>query len=178
MAKLKLLLFDAVIVIGLHELDLWDKLIEVCDITLTRTVADDEVVHWYDNSGERIYIDVDKFQGDIKSGRIKCVDVPLAQIEAFRQRFSGDYLDRLDEGEAESLAFMLGSSDNWRISSADSIVFKVLGRLALGEQGISLEEILTKVGLSRYVEWKYSKAFRDKYTKYGENDDVTGSGLK
>ena len=41
------------------------------------------------------------------------------------------YLDRLDDGEAESLAFFLSSQDDYLISSADIIVFKVLGRLAL-----------------------------------------------
>lgn len=141
MAKLKLLLFDAGIVIGLHELGVWDKVVEDCEITLTSTVAYDEVFYWVDKSGVKNPIEI---QGDIKTGRIQCVDVPLAQIEAFRQRFSGDYLGRLDAGEAESLAFMLNSSGNWLISSSDSIVFKVLGRLACGHQGFSLEEILNQ----------------------------------
>ena len=174
MARLQLLLFDAGIVIGLHELGLWDKVAELCDITLTRTVADDEVVYWEDENGGRNSIDI---QTDIKSGRIKCVDVPLNQVEAFKQRFDTSYYDRLDPGEAESLAFMLDSDEEWVISSADAIVFKVLGRLALGEHGISLEEILQKIGLTKPLHWKYSKGFRVKYTKEGEQDSVMDTGL-
>ena len=178
MTTLKLLLFDAGIVIGLHELGLWEKLIDVCEITMTRTVAEDEVVLWEDDSGEKTFIDIDKFQKDIKIGRVNCIDVPLPKIAAFKQKFSGDYFDRLDDGEAESLAFMLDSNDDWRISSSDSIVFKILGRLARRNQGISLEEILKQVGLDRQVKWKYSKAFRDKWTKEGEQDNITGIGMK
>lgn len=178
MAKLKLLLFDAGIVIGLHELGVWDKVVKNCEITLTATVAYDEVLYWRDNSGRKKSIEI---EGDIKSGRIKCVDVQLSQIEAFRQRFSSNYLDSLDDGEAESLAFMLEStesSENWCISSSDAIVFKVLGRLALGHQGISLEEVLKQVGLTKKIEWKYCKDFRVHYTTKGEQDSITGMGMK
>lgn len=177
MPRLKLLLLDACIVIGLHELGVWDTLISQCDITLTRTVADDEVVLWEDESGGRQYIDRQKFQDDIKAGRINCIDVPLSMIEAFKEKFDLSYLDRLDAGEAESLAFLCASKEEWLISSADIIVFKVLGRLGLVERGVSLEEILDKVGLSRRVDWKYSKAFRVKYTKQGQQDSITGPDL-
>ncbi len=60
---------------------------------------------------------------------------------------------------------------------ADAVVFKVLGRLGLREQGISLEEILKKVGLRKQLHRKYSKEFRIGYTKKGERDSVTGTGL-
>ena len=173
MARLQLLLLDAGIVIGLHELGLWDKVVEGCDITLTHTVADDEVEYWEDENRNRISIDLSE---DISSGRIRCVEVPL-NVEAFKQRFDPSYYDRLDLGEAESMAFMLDSQEEWTISSADAIVFKVLGRLGLREQGISLEEILKEVGLSKSLEWKYQKDFRIKYTKEGERDSVTGTGL-
>ena len=159
----------------MHELGLWDNVVKAYDITLTRTVADDEVMYWKDESGVGNSIEIQK---DIESGRIKCVDVPLSQVGAFKQRFDLSYYDRLDDGEAESLAFMLDSKEEWVISSANAIVFKVLGRLGLREQGISLEEILQKVGLSKSLDdWKYKKDFRVKYTKAGEQDSVTGTGL-
>lgn len=177
MPRLKLLLLDAGIVIGLHELGVWDNLLQLCDVTLTRTVAEDEVSCWDDESGQRHYIDQQKFQDDIKAGRVTCIDVPLSQIAAFRTKFDPSYLDRLDPGEAESLAFLLASEEEWLISSSDSIVFKVLGRFALAERGISLEEILQQVGLGRSVDWKYRKAFRLKYTQDGQQDSITGTGL-
>jgi hypothetical protein len=177
MPRLKLLLLDACVVIGLHELGVWDNLLQLCDVTLTRTVAEDEVSCWDDESGERHYIDQQKFQADVAAGRVNCIDVPLSQIAAFRTKFDPSYLDRLDPGEAESLAFLLSSEEEWLISSSDSIVFKVLGRFALAERGISLEEILQEVGLGRPVQWKYSKEFRLKFTQQGQQDSITGNDL-
>lgn len=43
----------------------------------------------------------------------------------------------VDAGEAESLAFLVHQNDDYRISSGDAIVYKVLGNLNLGDQGIS-----------------------------------------
>ncbi len=173
---MKLLLLDAGIVIGLHELGVWDNLLQRCDVTLTRTVAEDEVIFWYDESGQRHYIE-QKVRDDIKMERITCIDVPLNKIAAFRTKFDPSYLDRLDEGEAESLAFLLSSEEEWLISSSDSIVFKVLGKLGLAERGISLEEILQQVGLGRRVHRKYTKEFRLKFTQQGQQDSITGTGL-
>ncbi len=177
MPRLKLLLLDACVVIGLHELGVWDNLLQLCDVTLTRTVAEDEVIFWDDESCQRHYIDQQKFQDDIKAERVTCIDVPLNQIGAFRTKFDPSYLERLDPGEAESLAFLLSSEEEWLISSSDSIVFKVLGRLGLAERGISLEEILQQVGLGRHVHWKYTKEFRLKFTQQGQQDSITGTSL-
>ena len=51
--------------------------------------------------------------------------------------------------KAESLAFVLCESDEWLNSSADAIVLRVLENLNQADQGISLEELLSKIGLTR-----------------------------
>ena len=104
--------------------------------------------------------------------------MPLAQVENFKIKFDPTYLDRMDPGETDSLAYLCQSSEPWRITSGDGIVFKILGRLARGEQGISLEEILQQTGLVRELKWQYTKEFRLKYTRQGEHDSITGRGMK
>jgi len=52
------------------------------------------------------------------------------------KHFGPTYLERFDPGERESLAHLVTSADEYMICSADSIVFKVLGFLDRGEQGI------------------------------------------
>ena len=64
------------------------------------------------------------------------------------------------------------------ISSGDAIVFRVLGNLGRGDEGLSLEEILQQIGLGRKLDWPYSRAFREKYTKDGETDMIQGRGRK
>ena len=173
MKKFRLLLLDANIVIKLHELKLWDKLIEACSITLTSTVAYDEAHFWEDDCGGRHDFDLGQ---DIANGRVDCKTISLSEIEKFNRRFDPSYLERLDPGEAESLTFLFGSDEEWLISSSDAIVFKVLALLGRGKQGISLEEILNTVGLGRKLEWKYTKKFRLRWTSQGEQDHIRGRG--
>ena len=75
-------------------------------------------------------------------------------------------------GEDETLAFLLNSVEDWKVCAADKAVFRVLGYLGRTEQGISLEEVLSEIGLGRASDWKFSKRFREKYTKLGEIDAI------
>ena len=112
---------------------------------------------------------------------MKCVDVPSSQLSGFLDKFDPTYLDRLDAGESDSLAFFLNQLDNgenWYISSSDAIVYTVLGRLHLSERGISLEEILYQIGRGRGLKKQYSKEFRIKATKKGEQDGIMDIGLQ
>jgi hypothetical protein len=102
----------------------------------------------------------------------------LDDLRTFRDQFDPVYLGDLDDGEAESLAYMMKQSADFLISSGDAIVYRILGNLGRTEQGISLEEILQKIGLGLSLEWPYSKAFREKYSKDGEADMIRGRGRK
>lgn len=73
---------------------------------------------------------------------------------------------------------MMKQAADYLISSGDAIVYRVLGNLGRSEQGVSLEEILQKIGLGRKVGWQYSKTFREKYTTEGEADMIRGRGKK
>jgi len=75
-------------------------------------------------------------------------------------------------GEDETLAFLLNSAETWKVCAADKAVFRVLGFLDMAEQGVSLEEVLSDIGLGRALDWKFSKRFREKYTKLGEIDAI------
>lgn len=161
--KFRLLLLDANVVIYLHELGLWDKFTASCDVTLTQTVVDE--VLSYD------------LAPDISEGRIQCIEVSNESVNKFLDRFGPTYLDRLDPGEAESLAYLIDSSEEWLICSADEIVYKTLGLLQLSHQGISLEEVLQKIGLTcSGIAGQYSKQFRQNVTRKGKIDNITGFG--
>ena len=174
MQKFRLLLLDANIVIKLHKLELWDKVIAACSITLTSTVAYDEAHFWEDDYGGRHDFDLGQ---DIANGRVDCKTISLSKIETFKQRFDPSYLKRLDPGETESLIFLYESDEKWLISSSDAIVFKVLGCLGRGQQGISLEEILQEIGLKHQLEWQYTEQFRKKWTGQGQEDYIRGRGM-
>ena len=119
-----------------------------CDLYLSRIVADKEVLFQKSERDEYGY-DID-LSPLIKSGAITVFDVSVSDLKTFRNQFDLLYLGDLDDGESESLAYLVKQSPDFLISSGDAIVYRVLGNLNRGEQGISLEEILQKLGLGDY----------------------------
>jgi hypothetical protein len=75
----------------------------------------------------------------IQSKAITIFSVDAVKVEAFRSCFDDSYLGVLDDGEAESLAYLFDAKSDFVISSADKIVYRVLGNMHRGDQGISLE---------------------------------------
>jgi hypothetical protein len=57
MPRLKLVMLDANVIIKLHELELWDKLVASIDIHLAQTVIG-EAQFWFNSAGERQEIDL------------------------------------------------------------------------------------------------------------------------
>lgn len=176
MPKLKLLILDAGVVIRLHELGIWNQVRDLCDVHLSRIVVEVEVLFQPADQGE--YGEDIDLSPDITTGRVTVFDVTVSELKSFLGQFDAIYLGDLDDGEAESLAFLTKQSDEFVISSGDAIVYRVLGNLGRRDQGLSLEEILQKIGLGRKLDWPYSKAFREKYTSQGELDMIQGKGKR
>ena len=173
--KFRLLLLDANVVIYLFEVGLWDKLVDRCEVLLSRIVAEREAQFYEDDDGEKHYFEL---QPDIISGRVTVVDASLSDIKVFRDLFDPLYLSRLDDGEAESLAYLANSTEKCWICSGDAIVFRVLALLDRIEQGLSLEEILQSIGFARPLPWEFTKAYRDRWTSVGSQHRIQGQGLE
>lgn len=174
MKKSPFLLLDTGPIIKLFELDLWETFIQNRDVTVTRAIA--EQAKYASPKYEDIRIDLDPYEAQ---GLIGIEDVELAKVGDFIDLFKRPYAEQIHEGEKEMLAFLLTSDKAWKICAADGAVFRVLGLLGKAEKGISLEEVLKDIGLFRSnVEWKYTKKFREKYTRLGQIEAIQGKGLK
>lgn len=177
MPKLQLLILDAGVVIKLHELGLWNKVIERCDVYLSSIVAYREV-RYHQAENDEWGQDID-LSSAIASQQIKVFELVHTELAAFRSRFDESYFAGLDDGEAESLAYLVSRTEPFLVSSGDAIVYKVLGNLNRGEQGISLEEILASCGLScRLDGFQYTQAFRERLSQQGARDMIQGIGRK
>jgi hypothetical protein len=174
MPALKLLILDANEVIYLHETGLWQPVLARCEVYLARTIAEDEA-KFYRGSEANEIIDLSE---DITQGRVRVFERTITELKEFTDLFDPVYVEALDPGEAESLAYLVQSKDTLLISSGDAIVFRVLGLLGRSDQGISLEEILQRVGLGRAVAKQYTKQFRERFTREGGQDSIRGRGLK
>lgn len=172
--KFRLLLLDANIVIELFRHGIWDNFIACCDVHLSQVVID-EVQFFEDESGTQHPIDL---QPSLDSHAVTTFDLTPSQLATFIAKFKSGYLEKLDDGEAASLAYLDQHSVECLICSADAIVYRVLGNLNTAEQGISLEEVLAKIGLSRSLTWQFSKQFRERWTKEGFTEGLGGIGTK
>jgi len=173
--KFRLLLLDANIVIELFRLGIWGNLVDVCDIHLSRIVADREAQFFRDEDGQRHDFDLTPYE---EAGQINVFGMTPSDLTAFLDKFDPVYFEKLDPGEAESLAFLLNSEPDCKLCSADKIVFRVLGNLHLAEQGISLEEILAQTGLARPLRQEFSKTYRELWTRKGFEERLQGIGLR
>lgn len=176
MRKLQFLLLDAGPIIKLFELGIWDEFINMCDVTIVRTVAEDEVVFASKAEGKE-YIDFG-LQPWVEKGLIKIIDVEPREVKAFYEKSNirGKY--DIHPGEMESLTFLFGISGDWKFCSSEGPAFAILGFLGKSDQGISLEETLQEIGRKQSsLEWRYSKKFREKYTRLGQVDSIQGKGL-
>jgi hypothetical protein len=174
MPKLKLVMLDANVIIKLHEIGLWDKVVATIDIHLAQTVVD-EAHFWTDAAGERQEIDL---RPDTEAKRITVFAMDAVELASFLARFDPVYRPEIDPGEMESIAWMEKSKEEYVFSSADLAVYRVLGLLGRGDQGISLEELLQRIGNTKQLEPRFSKVVREKFTKEGVQDQVRGRGLK
>ena len=177
MPKFKLLILDAGVVIKLFELGVWGQVLETCDVHLSKIVAEQEA-NFHSPSdaapnGQPIDLDV-----DIKAGRCTVFECSLSQIRHFLSEFDDNYAADLDPGEAESLAWLFSQSQDYLICSGDAIVYRVLGLKGCYEQGISLEEILGKIGLTKTLPWQYTSEFRECKFALGSQDQIQDRGLK
>jgi hypothetical protein len=172
MKKFPFLLLDAGPIIKLFELGIWDVFIKRCDVTVARTVAQEAI--YTSLEYEDIPINLDSYE---QNKLINIIDVELTKIKDFNEIFDIQYKCIIDPGEKESLAYLYyDCPPDFMICSADHAVFRVLGLLCRSSQGISLEEVLNKIGLQQHLENHYTKYFREKHTKAGETDSLQNRG--
>ncbi len=175
MKRFQFLLLDAGPIIKLFELGLWEKFIEKHDVTVTRTVAEDEVVFAAEGY-EKEFIDFGLKTYE-ERGLVKVVDPELSVVNDFFNKFNEEYKQIIHPGEKETLALLCNSDERWVVCAADGAVFQVLGLLGKGDQGVSLEEVLSSIGLSHKLEWRFTKRFREKHTAKGKIDVIQDTGL-
>ncbi len=177
MPKFSLLVLDAGVVIKLFELGIWGQVVQKCNVHLSKVVAEQEVI-FHSPTDEQPHGQPIDLSADISGARINVFECGLAEVVNFRQRFDQNYAADLDPGELESLAWFFSQQQNCLICSGDAIVYRVLGATGRSDQGISLQEILDRIGQTKSLAWQYTKEFREQKTKTGGLDQIQDRGLR
>lgn len=172
MTRSRLILLDANVVIHLFELDSFRQVAARCQIVLAQTVVDE--AHFFERDGQRLPIEWSEL---IQGGVVEVRSAAASEVQAYCSRFDPTYYEKLDPGEAEALV-LLERDGEARICSADKIVWRVLGNTNQGERGVSLEEVLQQIGLTKRLPDRFSKAFRERWCRSGSQDHFMGRGDK
>jgi hypothetical protein len=172
LAKFNLLLLDTCVILELFRLGIWNDVLKQCDIHVSSVIIN-ETRFYEDANGDRHAIDWTTY-----TGRLTIHDVNASDLRLLTDPIGPGILEKLDPGESELLAVLCKSLDAYKICSSDAIVFRVLGALQRSGQGVSLEEILGQIGLTKALTWQYTKQFRERWSRTGFEQGITGLVLK
>lgn len=177
MTKPRLLLLDAGVVTRLIRWGFWERVIERYDIHLAGSVIDEVERGYEDDFGQWCPCSIKKY---IDNGNVTRFDLSLKEILDFAEPFGPQFLDALHGGEQESLAQLFKSMDmETAICSGDNIVYRILGATNRGEQGISMEEVLSAMGLTyNELPHNFKKKWREELTRKGWTEGFSGVCFK
>ena len=164
--KSTLVLCDTCIILEAFRLNVWDNLVKEYNIVVSETIVN-ETKYYTDISGNDISINLNLYKEVIA-----IVSKTPSEVSKFTSDtdngFDASYLEKFDPGETELLCHLYENRmADILICSSDHITFKTLGKLLMSDKGISLEELLTRKGLHKKLDYQYTKNFREQVSKAG-----------
>jgi aromatic ring-opening dioxygenase LigB subunit len=149
----KLLLLDAVVVIDLHALRLFDKIANAYDVIVTRKVLE-EAKH-YKKGNIKVPIDIKDEVTIIEKVSVECLQKVTAEAKEARLM--------IDSGEATSIAYLLQSEEEMTFCTCDAAAIKCISYMELDDKSSSLEAVLESSGHHRKL---YPRHFKSKFKQY------------
>ncbi|MBS3787917.1 MAG: hypothetical protein V5A79_02230 [Candidatus Bipolaricaulota bacterium] len=175
MTKKPSFLVDANVIVYSYGIGVWNDMLAEAKIVTASSIVQDEA-KFYSQEWEKIMIDL---PGLAKSGKLQEVDPTVSQIEKLQDRFGEYFVEGIDEGERDILAYILTAENvEANFCSADRIALDALAMLGMGNLGISLKEILKIIGYQKSdLGDEYKKPYLEKCFEEGRQNRITGLGL-
>lgn len=173
--KPRQLLLDAGAVFAALQFDAWNPLVSAYEVVVPSVVVRVEAIFYVTLEGQRVEIDL---PAEVEKGRVREVVMSAADIEAVRKRFTPDFRERLDDGELEALAYLLGNPDeDVRFVSADGPAIQAVAMLDPDCRVISLAEVLDRCGYTKPLPDRFSRDFVKHHVGEGSVRRIQGRGL-
>src|SRR5262245_27939018 len=102
--KSRLVILDANVIIRAFAGNFWNTFVAQYEVHVTSIVLHNEVYFYEDSKGNRVSIDL---PAEVKAGRIKELSASSAEIANLVEKVNPNFLDRIDDGEQESIALLL-----------------------------------------------------------------------
>jgi hypothetical protein len=173
--KPRLLLLDAGAVFAALRFDAWEALVSAYEVVVPSVVVRVEAIFYVTREDQRIEIDL---PAEVEQDRIREVVMSAAEIDAVRKRFTPDFRERLDDGELETLAYMLDNPDeDVRFVTGDGPAIQAVAMLDPDCRVISLAEVLDRCGYTKPLPDQFSRDFVKRHVGEGSLRRIQGRGL-
>ena len=170
------LLLDSLAVISFHETSTWKAITKIHHIYVPSIVINDEAWYYEENDGREVPILLSR---DKENGLIEEVTMMASHLDLVRRKFDPVFGPEIHAGELEAIAALMFGNLPPEISfcTHDKAAIYAAVLLGLQDKCISIEEVLDRSGLSRTVEYGYSKKQFLLAKRRGFEMRVQGRGL-
>ena len=143
MVKSKLVLLDANVIIKLHELNLWEHIVQCYEVHVPSVVLHDEAFY-FDTAYGHEPITLQPF---IAAGRIFEIEASADEMRELSQH-AFKLVQTIDPGETEALALLQSErGKNFRFCTGDGQAILAMAVLGLAtDQGVSMEALIRDTG--------------------------------
>lgn len=174
--KPKFFLLDAGPIIKLHRLGLWHKVLDRAEVFVPRVIAEVEAAYWVREDNSRRPIDT---LADSKAGRLTVLDCDDTELRNTFELFDRVTQQSVDPGELHALALLRSWQDEPipAFCSADRMAIVCLCLLGFSESAMSVEELLSAVGLTATLERRFTEAEVTRWVEEGRQRFLLRSGL-
>lgn len=172
----RLLLLDANVVIEAHRLSAWQTLVARGDLAVSSIVAHEEAL-FYDSELGGVPSPI-HLPALIAEEKIVELSATPEEMKAVLGIFDRVFAEGLHAGEVEALGLLRGGRYQLQFCSGDQVAIQALAMLDRAEDGISLEAVLKRSGLSKAPRHEFTERFFSRHLKIGHRKRITGEGLR
>jgi len=161
---------DAMIIIALHEMNIWESFCSSCRVLVPSIVAvESEFFHDADGWGLPIHLE----------DQVSREEASLLDMETLKSRFDQVLAERIHAGELEALTLFYNGSvtKDCLLCTSDRAVLYALVCLDLSNRAISLESALDKIGLRQTLEHQYTEDWFQDILREARIRRIQGTGL-
>lgn len=174
MAKTRLLLLDADIVITAHELGIWEQLKTAYRIAVPATIIREARYFKSGRGGRSISL-----QAQIDRGEIDCLEATADDLISTFKDFNASFLAGIDPGEQEGIALInCGRHTEVTFCTGDTVAMAAIGMLNLGSASVAFENVVRGAKISLRLRASLSNKTHHDHVEKGKTRRITREGFK
>lgn len=164
--KSRLVILDANVIIEAFKNNFWKSLISQYEVYVGSTVIYVEVGHFLGENNQKHDIQLLPY---VEGKEIKEIEATTDDIENLDKKINPFQNDLIHDGEKEIIALLSkGDFEEYQFYTGDAKAIKVMSALGIGSNGVSLEELLDKIGQKgKLPDKSYSREKLEKCKKDG-----------